>query len=101
MPELLSLASCRKDWKRICAKSSLMFSWWLNWSRDWTELIFIIYFRALALIESHGGNPHLSSLIKELSKIYTQPQEPSSSGAQGNGTGQGPTDHQITQAKDS
>ena len=25
MPELLTRVSCRKDWKKICAESSLMF----------------------------------------------------------------------------
>ena len=25
MPELLTMASCRKDWKRICFKSSPMY----------------------------------------------------------------------------
>ncbi|KAL8586826.1 Geranylgeranyl pyrophosphate synthase [Nucella lapillus] len=32
--------------------------------------------RAVELIEGHGGNPHLSSLVKELSKVYTQPHHP-------------------------
>ena len=52
-------------------------------------MIVILYCRALALIEGHGGNPHLSSLIKELRKIYTQPEQTSSADAQDNSTGQG------------
>ena len=27
-----------KDWKRISAKSSIIFPWQLHWSRDWSEL---------------------------------------------------------------
>ena len=38
MPELLTRAFCRKDWKRIFAEWSLMSLGWLSWSRDWTEL---------------------------------------------------------------
>ena len=69
-------------------------------------MIVILCCRALALIEDHGGNPHLSSLIKELRKIYTQPEQTSSADAQGNSTGQdeGPVateDHQAVKAKDS
>ena len=41
------------------------------------------------MIEGHGGNPHLSSLIKELRKIYTQPEQTSSADARGNSSGQG------------
>ena len=37
IPELLTRASCRKDWKRIFAESSLMSPRRSNWSRDWTE----------------------------------------------------------------
>ena len=37
MPELPTRASCRKDWKRISAESSLKSPWWPNWSRDWSE----------------------------------------------------------------
>ena len=43
MPELLTKASCRTDWKRISAKSSLMSPWWPNQSRDWTELNWTAY----------------------------------------------------------
>ena len=39
MPELLTRASYRKDWKRISAGLSLMSPWWPNQSRDWTELL--------------------------------------------------------------
>ena len=57
------------------------------------------------MIEGHGGNPHLSSLIKELRKIYTQPEQTSSADAQGNGSGQGQgpvatKGHQAVEAKD-
>ena len=38
MPELLTRASRRKDWKIISAESSLMSPWRPNRSRDWTEL---------------------------------------------------------------
>ena len=38
MPELLTRVSCRKDWKRISAESSLMSLRRFNRSRDWTEL---------------------------------------------------------------
>ena len=38
MPDLLTRASCRQDWKRIAAESSLMSPWWPKWSRDWTEM---------------------------------------------------------------
>ena len=38
MPELLTRASCKKDWKRISTKSFLMSVWWPDLSRDWTEL---------------------------------------------------------------
>ena len=34
MPELLTRASCRKDWKRISAESSLMSPRQPSWSRD-------------------------------------------------------------------
>ena len=37
LSELLTGASCRKDWKRICAESSFMSPKWPNRSRDWTE----------------------------------------------------------------
>ena len=37
MPELLTRASCRKDWKRISAALSLMSPWRPNRSKDWTE----------------------------------------------------------------
>ena len=39
MPELLTRASCRKDWKKISAESFLMSRRRSNRSRDWTELI--------------------------------------------------------------
>ena len=38
MAELLTVASCRKDWKRISAESSFMSPWWRNCSWDWTEM---------------------------------------------------------------
>ena len=38
MPKILTRASCRNDWKRISAESSLMSPWRPDWSRDWTEL---------------------------------------------------------------
>ena len=38
MPELLTMAFCRKDWKRISDESSLMFSRRSNRSRDWIEV---------------------------------------------------------------
>ena len=38
MPELLTGASCRKDWKRISAELSVMSPQQPNRSRDWTEL---------------------------------------------------------------
>ena len=38
MPELLTRASCRRDWRRISAESSLVSPWWPSQSRDWTEL---------------------------------------------------------------
>ena len=37
MPELLTRASCREDWKRIPAESSLMSPRRPNWSGNWTE----------------------------------------------------------------
>ena len=40
-PELLTIAWCRKDWKRISAASSVMSPRWPNRSRDWTELSWI------------------------------------------------------------
>ncbi|XP_070187577.1 geranylgeranyl pyrophosphate synthase-like isoform X2 [Littorina saxatilis] len=45
--------------------------------------------QAVVLIESHGGNPHLTALIKELSKIYTSPQQTTSAHPQGQCPGQG------------
>ena len=41
MPELLTIASCRKDWKRISAESSLMSHRRPNRLRDWTHPIMI------------------------------------------------------------
>ena len=38
MPKLLTKASCRKEWKRISAESSLMSSRRPDRWRDWTEL---------------------------------------------------------------
>ena len=38
MPELLTTASCRKDWKRISAESPLVSPRRPNRPRDWTEL---------------------------------------------------------------
>ena len=38
MPELLTMASCRKGWKRISAESSLMSLWQPSQLRNWTEL---------------------------------------------------------------
>ena len=38
MPELFTMASRGKVWKRICAKSFLMSARRPNRSRDWTEL---------------------------------------------------------------
>ena len=38
MPELLTKASCRKDWQRISAESSIMSPQQPNQSRDWIEL---------------------------------------------------------------
>ena len=38
MPELLTWAFCRKDWKRISAESALMSPRRPNLSRDLTEL---------------------------------------------------------------
>ena len=38
MPELLTMASCRKKWKRTSAESFLMFLRGPDRSRDWTEL---------------------------------------------------------------
>ena len=49
MPELLTAASCRKDWKRISAESSLMSPWWSNWSRDWTDLKCYMTYHVLSL----------------------------------------------------
>ena len=40
MQESLTVASCRKDWKRISTESSVMFTRRPNRSRDWTELNF-------------------------------------------------------------
>ena len=37
MPELLMTASCRKDWDRISAESSVMSFWRPSRSRDWTD----------------------------------------------------------------
>lgn len=46
-------------------------------SFDYTSSVLVdLEKKALELIEGHGGNPHLSSLIKELSKVYTQPASP-------------------------
>ena len=39
MPELLTMVSCMKDWKRDSAESSLMFPRGIYQSRDWGELI--------------------------------------------------------------
>ena len=39
MPELLTRASCRKDWERISAESTLMSPRWPNLSRDWTPIV--------------------------------------------------------------
>ncbi|XP_076449066.1 geranylgeranyl pyrophosphate synthase-like [Babylonia areolata] len=51
-------------------------------SFDYTQSVLVdLEKKALALIESHGGNPHLSSLVKELSKVHTQPQPCSEDGA--------------------
>ena len=38
MPVMLLMASRRKDWKRISVKSSLMSTWRLYQSGNWTEL---------------------------------------------------------------
>ena len=48
MPELLTMASCRKDWKRISPESSVMSPQQSNQSRDWTELNFVYTFSCLA-----------------------------------------------------
>ena len=34
-------ATCRKDWKRVSAESSLMSPQWPSWSRDWTEMNYL------------------------------------------------------------
>ena len=44
MPELLTRVSYKKDWKRICAESSLMSPWWPYRSRDWTELNWVDFY---------------------------------------------------------
>ena len=38
MPELLTVASCRKGWKRISAELSLICPQQLDWSKVWTEV---------------------------------------------------------------
>ena len=38
MPKLLTRTSCRKDWKRISAESSIISRWRPDRSRDWTAL---------------------------------------------------------------
>ena len=38
VPDLLTVTSCTKDWKRICAESSFVAPRRPNRSRDWTEL---------------------------------------------------------------
>ena len=38
IPELLTMASCRRVWKRISAQSFVMSTRRHNWSRDWSEL---------------------------------------------------------------
>ena len=43
MPELPTKAFCRKDWKRISAKSSLISPKRHNRSRDWTERTALYY----------------------------------------------------------
>ena len=49
MPELLTRASCWKDWRRVSAELSLMFPRWPNRSRDLTELNYH-YWTELSLI---------------------------------------------------
>ena len=55
MPKLPTRTSCRKDWNRISAESSLMSPWWPNWSRDWTEL------NSLSLLRLRGPGIILAS----------------------------------------
>lgn len=55
---------------------------------------FVLFFRALALIDSHGGNPYLTSLIKELSKLYTKRGVTHPVGAEGDTSPNGPTPSQ-------
>ena len=38
MPEVFTMASCGKHWKRIFAESSVMSPWQPSQSRDWNEL---------------------------------------------------------------
>ena len=47
LPEVLTMASSRKDWKRNSAESSLMFSLQPNQSRDWTEDFRCVYVEPL------------------------------------------------------
>ena len=53
MLELLTMASCRKDWKKISVESSLMYPRRPSRSRDWTELnwtdILVVNERTLSL----------------------------------------------------
>ena len=43
LPELLSMAACRRNWRRISAKSSVMSPWQPNRSRVWTkQLMYLV-----------------------------------------------------------
>ena len=60
MPQLLTRASCKKDWKRISDESSLMVLRQPNQSRDWTELycwrfVFLCVFTFYNLVRSFNA----------------------------------------------
>ena len=61
MPDLLTTASCRKDWNRISAELSLMSPWRPNRSRDWTEL------------NTPKGRHHMKAMLYGKTQIYIYP----------------------------
>ena len=73
----ITTASCIKDWKSVCAESSIMSHLWLGWSRHWTENLTLSC--PMSTVEegrpstAAGGIEHSDNMIAKLSNWWSWP----------------------------
>ena len=70
MPELLTMASCRKHWKTISAESSVLSPWWTIWS-VWTEMSCLRKFSLISFSEQKTDD-----WVRSEINVPVGPQEP-------------------------